>query len=300
MFSVLFTLFGWWLAITYRKWEIKRFFSQTDDIKEEGSFEVVDGVRLHYVDQGQGEPILLLHGIAANIFCWRHVIPLLAKDHRVCAVDIKGFGRSDKPRGAFYGLKSQAELLNKFIEARKLGSVTLVGNSMGGAIAAEMALQKPELVKRLVLINSAHDPKIVLFDLRRLRAFSRFLTFFANRQVARQYIRLLYGKNLPITEDVIRAYLTPYMTDTNSHLAFMEAFDALIDPSLLPRLKKLEKPILILWGTKDRLVPLRFGQNLHNELPHSRFETHPDGGHHLQEEEPIWIVDRIRNFEREN
>ena len=97
-------------------------------------------VNLYYEEQGKGPPVLLLHGFGASTFTWRHVAPDLAETHRVIAVDLKGFGQSDKPFDERYSVSDQAELLAQLIEDKDLRDLTIVGHSFGGGVALRLAL----------------------------------------------------------------------------------------------------------------------------------------------------------------
>ena len=292
----------WWTAFLYRKWLVRKYFSDVVQYPNALSkFTEVNGIRLHYIVDGNGPDLLLLHGIGANIYCWRLVVPLLSKFFRVWAVDLKGFGQSAKPRMSDYGLKAQAELLLDFLRQQKIGKCIVVGNSMGGAIASEMAIRDSALVDNLVLINSAHDPRIVRrimwFDLRPIRKYLIHpMAPFVTRTTVRQFIKTLYGTKRVISNEVVDAYLAPYMTEIDSHHAFASAFDALLDKDLVSRLKTISTKVLILWGKRDRLCPLKFGQELQQRLPNSILQVHENAGHHMQEEEPERIAQHIKTF----
>ncbi len=120
-------------------------------------------VKLYYEDAGSGPPLLLIHGFGASTYTWRHVAPALAETHRVIAVDLKGFGQSDKPFDDRYSVFDQAELLAQLIEEKDLRDLTLVGHSFGGGIALLLALEVDQRLKgriaRLVLLDSIAYPQ---------------------------------------------------------------------------------------------------------------------------------------------
>jgi pimeloyl-ACP methyl ester carboxylesterase len=296
---ILFLAIGWLLAYFHRRRLMRHYSHDALQIPgPQSKYIAIDGIQLHYVVEGRGPDIFLIHGIGANLYCWRYMIPLLARSFRVWAIDLKGYGLSDKPRKSSYGLDAQARLLVKFLELQGVRQCILVGNSMGGAIAAEMTIQRPELVKELVLINSAHDPKIIgPLDLRKAKMFIDVLTpLVVNKIVVKQFIKNLYGIIKEVPDEVVSAYIAPYMSSDDTHHAFVASFEALVDKTLVPRLKALNKRVLLLWGQNDRLVPVRFGKELHLTLSESRFHIHPEAGHHMQEEVPEWIVDKIKEF----
>src|SRR5690606_35753067 len=129
-----------------------------------------------------------------------------------------------KPLDSDYGLQAQAALTLKFLRANDVEKCIVVGNSMGGAIAAEMAIQDPQLVSHLVLINSAHDPRIVRriiwFDVRRTRKLiASSIAPLVNRITVKQFIRTLYGTPRDINDNIINNYLAPYRQSRSAHLA---------------------------------------------------------------------------------
>jgi pimeloyl-ACP methyl ester carboxylesterase len=296
---------AWGAAHYYRHFEIKKIFSGPIYFPHGRSlFKVVDGCKLHYLKEGSGSDILLLHGIGANIYCWIKVIPLLARHHRVWAIDLKGFGLSDKPRNSSYSLEAQAKLLSDFMDSEKVKKLTVVGNSMGGSIAIQLAADRPGLVEHVVLINSAHDPE--MFNTQ-VRTFAKFMKaavpavgFFApvvNEKSVRFYLPKIYGnRNYEVTTEAVRAYAAPYMAGTESHRAFVASFDAMLWNNLGELLKTIQNRVLILWGAHDNLLPAHYGENLHKSLPKSAYFVHPTGGHHLQEEEPEWVAEKIEDF----
>jgi pimeloyl-ACP methyl ester carboxylesterase len=115
-------------------------------------------VKLYTVERGEGPPVLLIHGFGTNSFTWRHVAPDLARDHKVIAVDLKGFGRSDKPFDERYAASDQAELLAQLILDRDLHNLTIVGHSFGGGIALLLALEADTRlhgrIAKLVLLDT--------------------------------------------------------------------------------------------------------------------------------------------------
>jgi pimeloyl-ACP methyl ester carboxylesterase len=297
--------FFWGVAHFYRLRQAKKVFAEGTYFPHARSqFKVVDGCRLHYLNEGSGQDILLLHGLGANIYCWRKLIPILSQRYRVWAVDLKGFGLSEKPKESSYSLKTQAELLSHFMESEKVKKFTVVGNSMGGAIAIQLGIDRPDLVDHVVLINSAHDPKMFNVQLRTfaklMKATVQAASLFApivNEKSVRFFLPQIYGtKNYEITPEAVRAYVSPYMEGTDSHRAFVAAFEEMLWNNLTENLKKIQSRVLILWGAKDNLLPLHFGENLHKTLPGSAYFVHPSGGHHLQEEEPEWVAKRIEEF----
>jgi pimeloyl-ACP methyl ester carboxylesterase len=117
------------------------------------------GVKINYYEAGQGPPVILLHGIGACTYTWRYLAPALVADHRVFAIDLKGYGLSDKPEDGKYAMSDQADLVAEFIRTRDLHDLVLVGHSMGGGVTLmtyfKVRQDDPARIKKLVLIDSA-------------------------------------------------------------------------------------------------------------------------------------------------
>lgn len=290
---------AFFLVQRYRRQSVSHFFGDALKLPSPRSrFTEIDGVKLHYVVEGQGRDILLLHGMGASVFCWRYLIPFLSDKMRVWAVDIKGFGLSDKPKGSDYGLASQADLLLKFADKHIKNSFVVVGNSMGGAIAAEMNLQRPSGISHLVLVSAAYDPRIGYFDFHRIKYLAPMARPLVKPPLVKKLLKQVYGKPFALTEDIVTAYYTPYARGSEALHSLIESFDVIRDRTLKGRLKGLTAKTLILWGQNDRLIPRRFGEHLHEILPGSWFKTHEWAGHHPQEEDPQWVAAQIEQFLR--
>ncbi len=111
----------------------------------------IEGVRIHYVDEGQGDPVLMVHGQPTWSYLWRNIIPVVAKSRRAIALDLMGFGLSDKPQDRQYSFDEHTRILREFIEALELKNLTLVFHDRGGPIGLEYAVYHQENVKKLVL-----------------------------------------------------------------------------------------------------------------------------------------------------
>lgn len=241
-------------------------------------FAMVFGAKIHYVDVGSGPPVVLLHGLADDISVWASIIPALAAKHRVIALDQLGFGGSDKPL-LNYRVSTLVDFLDGFLTELKIDRASLVGNSLGGWVAADFALKHPNRIERLVLSDApgyAAVPKSM---------GSRALS--ALRLASRDDIRYLG----PLTFHDKRFY-------ENVDLAFKQRvavgdsytvgqiLDSVIrgEDVLDNRLAAINQPTLIVWGREDKLIPLSFGERFHREIKASRLCIIDSCGHmpHLE------------------
>ena len=262
-------------------------------------------VRLYYEEEGQGPPLLLIHGFGASTYTWRHIAPELALTHRVIAVDLKGFGQSDKPFDGHYSVFDQADLLARLIEDKDLRNLTLVGHSFGGGVALLLALEADERLKgriaKLVLIDTIAYPQNipVFFRLLDMPLVSQLGVRMVPPNVqTRVALRIAYFDDSKIDPDEIETYAAPLKTAAGKHAIIHSARQIVPDDlaEISERYKSITLPTLILWCDHDRIVPLEVGLKLRRTLPNSTLKLVDDCGHMPQEEQPASTLELIKNF----
>ncbi len=262
-------------------------------------------VKLYYEEQGKGSPLLLIHGFGASTYTWRFVAPELAKTHRVIAVDLKGFGQSDKPFDERYSIFDQAELLAQLIEEKDLRNLTLVGHSFGGGIALLLALQANKRldgrITRLVLLDSIAYPQHipVFFRLLDVPLVSQLGVRMVPPSVqTRVALEIAYFDDSKIDPAEIEAYAAPLKTAAGKHAIIHSARQILPEDiaELSESYKTVELPTLIVWCDHDRIVPLEVGIRLRRTLPNSTLRLVEDCGHMPQEEQPAATLELIKGF----
>lgn len=262
-------------------------------------------LRLAYSQSGRGSPVVLIHGFGANSYTWRHLAPILASNHKVYALDLKGYGKSDKPLDENYSLHDQAALVGDFIKERGLRNVTLVGHSFGGGIALMLALDKtPAIrhrVKRLVLIDTiAYPQKIpIFFGILRTPVVGQVSqTVLPPELQARAALRIAYLDDSKITDRDVAAYAQPFYSDGAKHALIQTAKQIVPDNlgGLAEGYKSMRLPTLILWCPHDKVVPIAIGRRLHSELPNSKFRVIRGCGHIPHEERPLATAREIQDF----
>ena len=262
-------------------------------------------VSLYYEEQGAGPPLLLLHGLGESIFTWHEILPALAARHRVIALDLKGFGRSEKPFDGAYSADDHAALVARFIVARGLSGVTLVGHSFGGTVALRTALAEgiagTGRVRRVAVIGAPALPHATA------RHLDLVLTpvipdtvaaLLPPDAVARLLLREAMGGRTP-PERLVEGYAAPYH-DPGAMRAFLATARAIVGErdaeEVAARYRRLKQPVLVVWCRKDPIVPLRSGRRLAAALPRARLAV-IEGCHHLpQHERPRQLVRTLAPF----
>ncbi|HEY2972438.1 MAG TPA: alpha/beta hydrolase [Pyrinomonadaceae bacterium] len=267
---------------------------------EYSHFADIDGVRIHYQEKGTGTPLVLLHGFTSSTYSWKDVFEPLSQNFRVIAVDLKGFGFSGKPDGD-YSRRAQATLVGHLLDYLKIEKAWLCGNSMGGAIALNFALQNPQRVERLILIDSAGvtvtgsgslAPRYLL-----LPVVGRIVTALAltSDKLVRQGLEKSFYDQTKVTNERVAYYYRPLKT-RGGQLAAVRARTQANEFPVEPELGRISMPTLIIWGAQDALIPLEAGIKMNKLIKESRLVIFDSCGHLPQEEVPARVVDEITKF----
>jgi pimeloyl-ACP methyl ester carboxylesterase len=262
-------------------------------------------VKLFYEEEGSGPAVLLIHGFGASTYTWRGIAPELAQDHRVIAVDLKGFGQSDKPFDTRYSVFDQAELLAQLIVDRDLRDLTLVGHSFGGGVALVLSLSDDERLKgritKLVLLDTIAYPQDipVFFRMLDMPLFSHVgVRMVPPAMQTRIALRIAYLDNSKIDDEEVETYAAPLRTAAGKHAIIHSARQIMPEglDEISERYRSIEMPTLIVWCDHDRVVPLDVGLKLRRTLPNSTLKLVEGCGHMPQEEQPAATLDLIRGF----
>ena len=260
---------------------------------------------VNVVDLGSGPPLVFVHGLAGSWQNWLENLPEFARDHRVIALDLPGFGHSPMPLQRI-SITRYAAIVDELLETLGVQSATVVGNSMGGFVALDMALHHPRRVERLVLVAAAGvsleragvDRALGLMR-RAERLVLGYNAFIAARSdvasrragLRRQLLRLVatHPEKLP-------APLVSEQLRANGTAGFFDAVDALMTYMVRDRLHEIEAPTLIVWGEHDRLVPVADAGRLAQGISDARSIIYADTGHVAMLERPERFNADLRAF----
>jgi pimeloyl-ACP methyl ester carboxylesterase len=235
------------------------------------NYVTVHGYRMHYLVGGSGRPLLLVHGLGSRGEDWANLIPqLINSGNRVYALDLLGYGDSEQPRDARYSISQQAAMVEGFLDSQHLQQVDMAGWSMGGWIALQVALQQPQRIRRLVLLDSAGLRFQLSFDPALFQPASPL------ELVKLEEILIPHPRPLP-------GFLAMAMLRRGDHVGWvvrrsvqsMMTGEDLVDG----KLAALTMPVLIGWGDQDKLIPLSVGYRLHQEITQSVLDVYDGCGH---------------------
>lgn len=250
----------------------------------------LDGVSLHYEQEGLGRPLILLHGFLTYSYLWRNIVPGLTYGSTIYNLDLMGFGLSEKPQTLEYSLDTYVGQLGKFLDEYHLDNPILVGHDASAAIATLYAIRNPGKVRKLILVNAPLAPMTLPPSLRLLR--TRLIgDLFTGDWFLRRILRggVLDPARMP--EVLIKEYLSPYHDDPGARTAllkFVREFDlrTVLENEIQPNLAKLQLPVLLLWGGQNDYVDVSIGSQIEHTIPASTLRVIQRTSHYIQEERP--------------
>ena len=260
----------------------------------------VGGQAVHVEQSGAGEPVVLLHGFGESTYSWRLVAPELASRYRVIAVDLNGFGYTERLRDpAGYTIDGQMRLVLGVLERLGIERAHFVGHSYGGGLTLWIAAHHPERLRSMALLDSTLPRYSAT---RRSRAANvRALTHVYLRTVAmrpgylQKELRASYGDDALATPEVARAYLDRLRIE-----GIDDAYYGLTAKNGLPLpevdLAAIRVPALLVWGRDDELTPVKNGERIAASLPDARLTVIPDCGHSPMEERPRELLAELLPF----
>jgi pimeloyl-ACP methyl ester carboxylesterase len=268
----------------------------------------VDVARLqaHVRDEGPRDdpmPIVLLHGTSDSLHTWGGWTEVLARERRVIRVDLPGFGLTGPSPDGDYRVERYVQFLGTLLDALGVRRCVLGGNSFGGWVSWETALAQPERVRALILVDAAGYPiesqsVPIGFRIARMPGLNRAMQSILPRGLIESSVRNTYGDPSRVTPELVDRYYELTLREGN-RAALAQRFAAgrwAKDPG---RVRQLRQPTLILWGGRDRLIPLRYGEQFERDIAGSRLVVFPELGHVPQEEDPAATVAAVSQFLRE-
>jgi pimeloyl-ACP methyl ester carboxylesterase len=261
----------------------------------------IDNHRIYVEEMGDGEPVLLVHGLGGSTYSWRKIQPELASRYRTAAVDLLGFGYSERPRDRHsYGRVEQVELLAEVVNALGWRSAHVVGHSYGGGLVMTLAYRYPQRVRSLILIAStAPDYAEQRRHLLGRRWFaSIFLRGFALRPgFVRRTLERSFFDDATIDEPLVTEYLRRLRIEgvTNAYVG-LTAPRSPPGPEWQVELEEIRQPSLVLWGENDSLIDIEGARRESARIPRSHFVAIPECGHIPIEEKPEVVLREILRF----
>lgn len=267
-------------------------------------FITINNQKLHYIDEGEGAVILFVHGTPSWSFDNRRVINALRNQYRCIAIDHVGFGLSNKPKHYDYSTQNHTQTLSLFVNALQLKNITLVVHDFGGPIGLGMAINQPELIKRVVIMNSW------LWDSSATPAYKKLRRILKSPLLPFLYRYLNFSPRfiLPASfvhskpsKEILKHYTSPFETSTQREGPLAFAYSLLNDQHWFEQLWQqkevlVKKPVLLIWGMKDPIITPDFLDKFMQGFHQAEVLRLYKSGHFPQEEEPEQVVEAISHL----
>ena len=276
--------------------------------KPSSHYTTVNGLRLHYLEAApptpnpDTPPILLLHGFPTNSHLYRNILPELARTHRAIAVDLPGYGLSDKPLDVTYDFRFFTSILNDLLDALGIEQTNLVAHDLGGPVGLYWAVENPSRVRDIVLLNTLVYPEtswaVKLFLLALRTPILRDYLVSPKGIVGAMKLGVVHKERL--TREVLTPYTAPFETEA-ARKALIKAGSGLSIGGLANiarKLPTLESSLRLIYGENDRILPdiATTMQRVQRAHPQAELTALPNCGHFLQEDDPTQIATLIANF----
>ena len=263
-------------------------------------FLMVEGHRIAYLDEGDGPPLVLLHGIPTSSLLWRDVIPTLAQTRRVIALDMLNYGRSDKPERVDVSIAAQARILIGFMDALGLGRVDLAAHDIGGGVAQIVAVRHPERLNSLILASA------ICFDSWPIPEFEPLQDPDAEAGMSVEEFDKMLRNFLPqgvvsadgLSDEAIAIMLSPWAGEAGKAALFhnFRRLNPEYTMAIARELDTINMPTLVLWGDMDPFQKPEYAQRLADAIPNAKLEWIADAAHWIMEENPREVATCIVRF----
>jgi len=262
----------------------------------------VDGTNVHYLACGEGDPVIMLHGWPTSAHLYRDILPIVGRSKRAIALDLPGYGWSDKPPNTRYSFTYYEKILEGFLDALDIANTDLVVHDLGGPVGIFWALRHPEKVGRLALLNTLVYPEmswaVKVFGLSlRLPLIRDWMSSPAGIRFS---MRFGVSNKEKITDEVLRGYQEPFTTKeaknglVNGALGLsMKGFHEITE-----NLSQFKGPLRIIYGEQDRILPdvTKTMQRVKQDLPQADITALPNCGHFLQEDDAETVGTLLEEF----
>lgn len=249
----------------------------------------VDGIRTSYIEEGSGSPVVFVHGLGGYKENWETNVPVFGERHRAIALDLPGYGRSDKP-DVPYGPAFFGPFVGKFMKALGIPRAHLVGNSMGGHTVSLLAALNPASVDRLVLVDPTGSPELVALASGAMTVdmLEAMGPVNPGEDFVRMYLSLIFFKPGEYSEKMVRRAMAEFELGENEvrFRAFIGSLKGIFAHDMTPHYGKIGAPTMVFWGENDLLVPVSHADEVAGAIPGAKKLILPECGHCPMIEKP--------------
>jgi pimeloyl-ACP methyl ester carboxylesterase len=262
----------------------------------------VNNVQIYYEyfdhENPNAKVIVLVHGFLSSTISFRQLLPFVMKEYKVIALDLPGFGQSEKSKSFIYKLSNYGQLIIDFLDKLNIQNVILIGHSMGGQICMHAAKKAPSRIEKLILLGCCSYVKRASRSLIACSYLPLFTwgmrSWIQKKDVKQNLLSVLHDSKL-VTQELIDGYSKPI-----TEAAFIHSLIRLLrhreGDMTSEELGEITQPVLMIWGKEDRVIPVKTGYRLKRDLPNAELIVYEKCGHLVMEEKPKEIAEEIMRF----
>jgi pimeloyl-ACP methyl ester carboxylesterase len=249
-----------------------------------GEYIDLEGIRMHYIEKGEGFPVVLVHGVGQSLYTWRNNIEALSEHFHVYAPDLLGHGYSDKP-DIEYTISDHANMILAFMDALRIERAHIIGFGTGGTFALDFMIRNPERAEKAVIISPGGMTKNHPFYVRMLGSsfFGKVFIGMLNQSTVRRLLEETYFDQTGVEDKIVEEYTRPLMSG-EAKSVILRCIGAYDDAGVLENLRLVEHPVLMFWGEDDQWHVIAMAELFHSALKNSELITIRNCGHMLHEE----------------
>ncbi|GAA2411709.1 alpha/beta hydrolase [Actinomadura vinacea] len=265
---------------------------------------IVDGVRLAFSVQGEGDPVVFVHGTPSHSFLWRNIAPRVRDaGFQTVVYDLLGFGRSERPLGRDTSVAAQADLLPALLDALGIESANIIAHDIGGAVGQILAVRRPRRIRKLMMIDTVTYDSWPSQTWRRIIRDSGDLRYVNDEDefssmLSRQ-LRMTVSDPESMNDAILRNYLLPHDGVTGRASFFthqVKHYDSRYTQEISSQLPALTMPVRIVWGEDDLWQPVSYAERLCRDIPGAQLSIVSKAGHFLPEDAPDQLTQEILDF----
>lgn len=266
-------------------------------------FRSIEGMDVHYRDEGiksDSIPIVLIHGTGSSLHTYDDWAGNLKKDYRVIRMDLPAYGLTGPFPDRNYSIDNYVVFIKNFLASLGIKKCRLAGNSLGGNIAWNFTLQYPDMVDKLILIDAAGYPASsksipAAFKIARIPVLNNLFTFISPRFIVASSVKNVYADKSKVTDSIIDRYFELSLREGNRQ-AFVDRLSFQDKENAHLKIKNIQQPTLVLWGSEDLLIPIEKANLFHEDLPNDTLVILKNSGHIPMEESPAESLKPLRAF----
>jgi pimeloyl-ACP methyl ester carboxylesterase len=262
------------------------------------------GMQVHLTDEGNPSdttPLLFIHGTSSSLLTWEGSTELLKKDYRIIRFDLPGFGITGPNREGMYSTTFNNQFIDSLLDHLKLKRVIIAGNSLGGSIAWQYALHRPERVKGLILVDPAGIAPLrkmkgaIGFKVAQIPVLNRLMSVITPRFLVKKSLEDAYGDRTKVSDSLVSQYFDMVTREGNRN-ALVDRIRTGWGYSDSALLRKIDCPALILWGKKDNLIPVENAGVFNRQITNSQLHIWDELGHVPMEEDPVAFTKEVKKW----